>query len=211
MEYTLEILTAPTIPADWLNKAKHQVRVELTEVYDDDFLRELLEMAYAFVMNRADISGLKTAYRLTLPTFPRRTTTPIYLSRPPLIAVDSIQYRDPEGTLQTLDPTAYNVGDGEISLVSIVDYWPDTKTHDASAVRINYRSGVDSVKAKATIDARAIQAIKLLVAHWYRYREDSLEMRLEKIPHGVDDIIQDLRPGDEMKPPFHLSDKYPYV
>ena len=194
MNYTLEVIERPRIPDTWLRRAKHQCRIEAEENYDDRFLCDLIEDAHDYIAERADSSFLETKYRLTVERFPT-TDLPVYLLRPPLVSVDSITYRDPAGDLQTIEPANYRIADGSRSELYNVDgYWPIAKCV-GDAVQINYTAG-------AATQRPALRAIMLLVGHWYMSREDTTEMRLSNIPHGVDVLTEHLRPGDEFRKPI---------
>jgi hypothetical protein len=142
---------------------------------------------------------LETGLRLTLPRFPRAGIFPIYLPRPPLARIDGIRYVTPENqeVIATVGGTLRMTG--HVSMLSTDDFWPATRANTPDAVVIDYTSGQ---KGESNHRPEMLRAIKLLVGHWYRYREDSLEMRLENIPHGVDALTEHMRPGDEFTKPI---------
>lgn len=102
----------------------------------------------------------------------------IYLPRPPLASVSSIKYYDANGVLQTLATTVYEVDTynqpGRIALQAF-QIWPFPQIGKVQdAVRIEFVSGFTST---ANLFARwpgVIQAIKILVAHWYQSPEASV-------------------------------------
>lgn len=195
MEYVIDVLKAPVIPPGWLAKAKHQVRVEIDETYEDSYLMDLLADAHAYVAEMADLTLLPTELQMTLPRFPRWARCPVNLPRPPLVSVDSIEYFDCDGRLQTLD--GFRAATQTFSAVfPAAAGWPQTQ-RAKDAVRIKYTAGNADAFPRP-----ALRAIMLLVGHWFMTREDSTEMRLEKIPHGVDAICLQLRPGDEFRQPI---------
>ena len=209
-DYTLEITSTPTIPDQWLGRAKHSLRVEATETYDDSFISELLEDAAEHVGELSNLSLLATTYRLTLPRFPRSALYPIYLPRPPLVSVSSVQYVDTAGTSQAFDfATNCDVIAGQLSVVQCKpgQSWPVPLCPREDAVQITFIAG------NATPARAAVRAIMLLVGHWYLNREETHEKRLSNIPNGVESLIQQIRPGDEFRFPIMDSlnheDQYP--
>lgn len=92
---------------------------------------------------------------------------------PPHIDVESVEYLDGAGVMQTLDPARYELDDREI-VPAYGTSWPGTR--DArSAVRVRYRAGYvadpagDPLVAKIPEPIRA--AVLLLVGDLYRFRE----------------------------------------
>ena len=199
IDYRLDIIEQPALPDNWLPKVKHQVRLEVDEYYDDSYLIDLLKMAYHYIVERADITMLPTRYRMTIQQFPVSTYVAIRLPRPSLISVESIKYVDCNGQEQTMDPADYRVGlaFGQVALTRNLDFWPQVQPGIPDAVTVEYTAG----KGEEQVP-QFMQALRLLVGHWYRHREDTLEVRLEKIPHGVDTLIEQMRPGDEFAEVF---------
>lgn len=188
LEYSLEIIEPSARNVVSLNKAKNQVNVELCETHHDDFLRDLIADATEEVWDRSDLSFWPTKYRLTLPRFPRRFDECIYLPRPPLVVVDSVNYINPNGDSEEL--TFAQVSTGLMSCVSI-DYqetWPSTRRRK-NAVTIEYTSGSQP-------PGRARRAIMLLIAEWFDNRGS------REIPEAVDRLIESIRPGDEFHKPL---------
>ena len=207
IDYRLKVLQQPELPDNWLPKVKHQVRLEVDEYYDDSFLIDLLKMAYQYIVERADIAILETRFRMTLQCLPSSTYVAIRLPRPELVSVQQIKYVDCNGADQIMAPEDYRVGQafGQITLTRNLNCWPQTQTGIPDAVEIDYTAG----KGEDQVP-QFMQALRLLVGHWYRHREDTLEVRLEKIPHGVDTLIEQMRPGDEFAQVFQTLPRSTY-
>ena len=175
------------------------MRLEREETYDDSYLLDLLKMGYRYIVDRADITILPTQFRLTLQQFPVSTYVAIRLPRPKLLSVDSIKYVDCDGNDRIMDPADYRVGTAfsQIALNRNLNIWPQVQPGIPDAVSVDYTAG----KSEEDVP-QFMQALRLLVGHWYRHREDTLEVRLEKIPHGVDTLIEQMRPGDEFAEVF---------
>lgn len=95
------------------------------------------------------------------------------LSRPPVIAVQSVKYLDENGVEQTLDPADYIVDKDSRPgwLVPAVDKdWPTTQTR-VNAVRVRYTAGY----ADASAVPQDMQLwMRLHLAHYWRNREASV-------------------------------------
>jgi uncharacterized phiE125 gp8 family phage protein len=106
-------------------------------------------------------------------------TQTIMLPRGPLLSVDSIQYTDLSGTLQTLDPSAYQadlISDPGRVLPAIGAYWPQVSPV-ANAVQIKFTAGYESTVTGANtrpIRPKVLMAIKLRAAAYYANREEFL-------------------------------------
>lgn len=104
-------------------------------------------------------SFISQGWRLTLDAFPAE----IELSRPPIIAVQSVKYRDFSGALQTLSPAAYVVDiasePGRITLA--VNYtWPETAAFPG-AVIVDYTAGYGLTEADVPDAAKLYILTKL--------------------------------------------------
>lgn len=128
--------------------------------------------------------------RLTLSGFP---TCHIELDRPPIIEVESLQYYDENGDLQTLDEDVYRVtaesgpmaGKGRVDLVD-GESWPSTATRP-DAVQVTYRHGYVAPDSPDTIDVpKDLQAaIELIAQELYKQRSLSVQM-----PNSTPAILQ---------------------
>jgi uncharacterized phiE125 gp8 family phage protein len=101
----------------------------------------------------------------------------IYLRRPPVLSVTSIEYVDTQGVTQTLDPTLYNVDvNSELARISPAygTIWPPTRPQ-MDALIVTYVAGYASTAASPP-SAEGVPdgiktAIKLLVGDLYENRE----------------------------------------
>ena len=185
MDYTLEVITPPTKQLVSIERAKAQLRVERTEIHEDDFILDLIDEATELVEDQADITLMPKTYRLTMPRFPKRSSDSIYLPRPPLVIVNSVKYFDASGDEQSLDETQFSSGYLSSVWLDLNACWPATRRRK-HAVTIEYQSGSDSPPK------RARRAILLIVATWFLDREGERE-----IPAAAAALIDQLRPGDE--------------
>ena len=95
----------------------------------------------------------------------------IELPQPPLVSVQSIKYTDLNNTVQTLDPSTYQVDTVSepgrlLPLPGAI--WPITMPGVLNAVQISYTAGT------ASVTANVVAAIKLRAAALYANREEYL-------------------------------------
>jgi len=117
----------------------------------------------------------------------------IWLPRSPLISVDSFNYLDVNGDLQTV-PTENYVVDNQSEPPRIVpanqSYWPAT-TFSPDTVQIIFTAGYQA-DSGPPMPARYQTAIMMLAAHWYEHREAAGEMRVSEVPLAFDSIVAKL-------------------
>lgn len=95
--------------------------------------------ATAAAADRLQRTLVPTRYQLTLDSFP----TAIELSYPPVLTVESVQYVDVYGDLQTLDPQDYtldNVSEPGYLVPAFGRAWPATQCH-INTVQVVYTAG----------------------------------------------------------------------
>lgn len=122
------------------------------------------------------------------PYLPRR----IMLPRAPVQSVTSVTYSDTTGTTQTLNPNQYRVGKHQ--LIAVIDpefgvAWPAVR-YQIDTITVTYVAGYSTPSA---IPETVRQAILLLVAHYYRNREATVEslsrLSVTELPIGVDALL----------------------
>jgi uncharacterized phiE125 gp8 family phage protein len=175
-----------------LEEAKAHLRVDHSA--DDDLITAMIVAAREVCEQEAGRAFITQTWQLSLERFPG-SECPIEIPKPPLIGIESVTYIDGEGDDQVLDPSAYyadTADDPGRLLPAFETSWPDAREFPNS-VRIEFEAGYG---AAAAVPARAKQAIKLLVSHWYEHREAvltgtiskeiefSLQMLLRQLWHG---------------------------
>ena len=116
----LQLLTPPTALPISLVEAKAHLRVDITD--DDVLIGAMLGAATDFAQNLTRKQLVAARWKQVLDSFPspsligapygKAFTLPrdaIYLQRHPVTQVESIQYLDMEGVLQTMSPSDYTV------------------------------------------------------------------------------------------------------
>jgi hypothetical protein len=98
----------------------------------------------------------------------------LFLPRPPLQSVQSVQYYDESGVLQTLDHSQYVVDTtGMFGSIRPTAWgqWPRTQMDNSAAVIVSYTAGYGS--SPANVPAVARMAVLYMTAALYEFREPS--------------------------------------
>jgi hypothetical protein len=202
----LSVTSGPAVEPVTLAEAKAWMRIDHDS--DDTLITSILKAARKQCEIQGGVTFTTTSWLLTLDRFPGVPTgrgwggvlsVPFDFERctvripgPPLIAVQSIQYLDTNGDLQTLDTSTYVVdaasSPGRVSLAQY-KIWPVTRIAPG-AVRIAFTAGFGDASA---VPEDYKTAIKLLAAHWYENREAAnMDDRVKTaiLPLAVDMILQ---------------------
>lgn len=133
---------------------------------------------------------IRQSWTLSLPCWPSDRV--LRLPLPPLISVESVQYLDPQGTLQTYTPDAYRVvtqAEPGYILKKEGPNWPFLN-NDPDAVRINFTAGYGSAEELAAAAPGIRQALMLLVATMFENREPiAFAAQPLKLPYAVEDLL----------------------
>jgi uncharacterized phiE125 gp8 family phage protein len=152
---------------------------------DDDILSALITRARETVEEYTGRSICAKVYEIRYDEWPDEVELPYS----PVIEVQSVIYVDSSGGSTLMDPADYVVDThGEparIATVAGAD-WP-TLDETIGAVRIRYRAGYDAAGSPNTmpVPKMLLQAMQLMIADWYRNREDTVEKELLPIPMGA--------------------------
>lgn len=198
MPYQLRLVTAPAAEPLTLAEARTQVRVETDATEHDDDLTALIIEARQYVEQGLGRQLITATWDLALDSFPScESEIPIPL--PPLQSITSLKYHDTDGVEQTWDAANYHVSTdgsecGRIVLAPGAS-WPAAQCR-AEAVVIRFVAGYGATAAAVPAPIR--RAIKLLVGHWFTFREEAIAGTIiASIPTGVERILTMYRPGDE--------------
>ncbi len=166
MNYTLK--TAPTIEPVDLALAKVQCRIEPDVVDEDGVLAAYIAAARSWVETYTGRPFMTQTWQVSLRDFPTRVWLPFAA---PLASVTHVKYYDTANALQTLSSSVYTTAAfSEPACLTLVDgqTWPSTFYRD-DAVQIEYVVGVSDV---ASVPPALVQAVQMLVGHWYANREE---------------------------------------
>lgn len=192
LETGLGVLTEPTAEPVTLAQAKAQVGLGDDVTLHDDFIALLIKAARRYCEGYTRRSFIHTTWRLTINRFPvagdftfwgSYNGGPILLPRSPAVvmpaggayayALPRVQYFDGVGALQTLT-RGVHFEDDFLSLPPRLQlmpeqFWPMTQVGRAKPVIVDFLAGYGA--DASAVPAEAVQAILLLVSHWYQNRE----------------------------------------
>ena len=157
-------------------------------------LAELISAATQWVEGYLAKQLVTAKYSLTLDDFPYGSGT-IFVPRPPLDSVNQVQYVDPAGTTQVLDPSDYDVDSaGGNNLARLVPAgcgrWPDTESCTINSVQVDFDAGYGLA---ADVPEIFKQAINLLAGHWYCHRSAVSDKQTYEVPFAVTAMLSPRR------------------
>lgn len=201
--------TITTPPAELpVNLDTVKSHLAITGTDDDPRILDLIATAADYVGLHFGIALLTTGYLYTLQAFGQarapdsdfwfsavpygdRCGATITLPRGPLIAVQSVKYRDDDNVLQTISASNYQVDTRSCPgrIVPMQSYqWPLPGPF-INAVEIEFTAGYGPTAENVPPQIR--HAITMLVGHWNESREayvgSAFEMRT--VPEGFDDLL----------------------
>lgn len=186
-------IAAPAYEPVTLAQAKLAARVDLTteDALFTDILIPAVRQDCEQLLQRALMSQ---TWRLTLDAFDSGC---IALPWPNLLSVESVQYRDIDGTWQTLSSALYEVDTASVPGVvrrALLATWPVTYPFRGS-VRVNYTAGyatgTESAQ-QAAVPASVKRWILARIATAYVYREDIIAgMPVSALPNRFVDSALD--------------------
>ncbi len=165
----LKLVTPPEVEPVTLDEAKAHLRLDTDA--DDVYVSALITAARERVELFLRRALITQAFEYTLDGF--ATTQVIDLPRPPLQAVESIQYVDTAGIIQPLSQEHYVVdaSSGEIGRVSLAwnRFWPITRS-SINNVIIRFTAGYG--ESAEDVPRVIRQGILIEISNLYENRED---------------------------------------
>jgi uncharacterized phiE125 gp8 family phage protein len=185
----LFIQTAPTTEPVTLAEAKAHCRVDVSD--DDALITALIVAARQHAEAFTHRAIPSQVWDLKLDSFPWGSWhAPIVLPMPPVTAVGSVTYLDPNGASQTWSSANYTTdfpsGDMAAPARIVPIYgvtWPQTQ-RVINAVTVRFTAGYTT--APEAIKA----AMKLLIGHWYAHRETVVVGTIsQQLPMAVEALL----------------------
>jgi len=156
---------APTEPLS-LSSAKSHLRLD--DINDEDAaILSLITSARQIIERMINRDIVVKAWDYKLPRFP---VGAIALPKAPVTSITSITYIDPDGTLQTLSDSLYDLyGDDTYADAGLAydKQWPSTR-EQRDAVVVRFVTGYTSVPAPI------VHAMKMIVADLDNYRSNTI-------------------------------------
>jgi uncharacterized phiE125 gp8 family phage protein len=190
----LKIITAPVTEPVSLTEAKSHLRI--THTNDDTLIISLIKVARQQAESITLRSLASAVYDLSIDDFP---TEEIVLPMPPVESITSIKYKDSDGVEATWDSDEWIFYNSEpaVILPAYGEAYPTFTPYPIGAVTIRFTAGYKTSgdDADLIIPEELKQAIKLLVANYYEYREDLLTRgHIPKtVPFGVNALLSPYR------------------
>ena len=160
----IQVTVPPTVEPVPLALAKLHLRVDSAD--EDVLIANIIAAARSHCERFCRKTFPVTTYKLTVDQFPAGMQ-PLAIPYPPLASVTSIIYTDAGGVSQTLSASDYTV-DTQSEPARITPawskVWPFARGH-TNDVAITFVAG------SATYPPSVVQAMLLLIGHWYEHRE----------------------------------------
>lgn len=159
-------VTDPTAEPVSLAEAKTHLRVDTTA--DDALIASLVVAAREAIEEISGRSLMTQTWDLVFDAFP---DAPFTVPRPPLASVTHITYTDKDGNESTFASANYvvdtNSEPGRVALATDAE-WPSTTLYPIGAVVVRFVAGYGNA---GDVPERYLQALKLVIGHWYENRE----------------------------------------
>ena len=184
----LQVIAAPAVPLfDTTDAALAAcLHLEAEEIAAEAaFITGLIAAASAHVGHLGRLALIDTSYRRTLVAFTSAITFPVGRVR----SVSQVRYRDTSGDLVTLDAGAYRLAShaGNRRLVPVHGVvWPQVSASDPEII-VDFVAGFGP--APADVPGDLVQAVRLLVAHWFLNREAATPGAQMPLPFGVEALV----------------------
>lgn len=189
-----QLETAPASEPISTADAKAQLNIESGFSTDDDLIDAYVEAARVHVEHMLGRALITQTWKLILATFPWNSDERLWLPRAPLSSVGSITYVDTNGDSTTWGSSKYTVhtpsgpaaGPGWIEPV-YGEPWPTAREQD-DAVTVTFTAGYGA--SGSSVPSPILQAMKLLVGHWYTHREVVVTGTITaEVPHAVNTLL----------------------
>jgi uncharacterized phiE125 gp8 family phage protein len=168
---------------------------------DDAYLEGLIVRARSRFEINSNRILVQQRWQVAQPTFEKT----IRLPHAPVRSVQSVKYIDKHGVLMTIPSDDYRlVTMGLKSQVALKPYkkWPYIVCKQPDTVQIEYTVGhvltdelgflKDTFVDKSEFDL-SLQAILILIAEWYKNREDSAPVQLYQVPNAYKALLSELK------------------
>jgi uncharacterized phiE125 gp8 family phage protein len=181
----LTTVTAPALEPVTLQEAKDHLRVDSTAA--DAEIEPLIVAARQYVERTRGIALISTVFDWFMDEWPEGS---LMVPRPPLSSVTHVKYYDAAGALQTLATSVYQVDTGsKPGRIALAEgqTWPTLQSQKLSAVQVRFTAGWGA--AATTVPRPIIQAMLLLIGHFYEHRGIASAMEVKMVPMAVDALL----------------------
>lgn len=182
----LKPISAPAAEPVTLAEAKIRLSVDHDE--HNAMITDLIAAARAAAENKTGRALIAQTWELVLDAFPAHE---IKLAKPPVSSIVSIQYIDPDGVQQTMDPADYSLDPDSLPGWVLPAYgtaWPAT-LDAANVVRVRFVAGYGAAATDVPTPVR--QWINVTLATYYANREAILAGNFTELPNAFVDGLLD--------------------
>lgn len=172
----LVLVQAPSVEPITLTEAKLHLRVDVAD--DDAFILSLITAARQWCEGFQCRAYITQTWQLWLDNWPEGGE--IRIPKPPLQSVSSIKYYGADGAEYVMPSADYLVDTKSEPGRVVLGYgksWPSITLRPVGAIVIEFVAGYGTA---SSVPEKVKQAIKLLVGHWYAYRETVLTGSISK-------------------------------
>lgn len=175
----VEPVTVPEMRA-WLR---------LDDAAEDALVAGLIMAARLAVETAARRILIESRWRAVLDAWPAGRVVRLPLS--PVIAVDTVEVRDPAGAAHALTAGAYRIAVASDPARLIIDTSAPEPGITPGGIAIEFRAGFGGTAAAVPEPLR--HAVRLLVARWFEHRGDDAEPARAALPDDVLTLVSPYR------------------
>lgn len=189
---------APTLEPVTLAELRAHARIDTAQTDDDATLTANITAAIEHIERLCGIAMMTQTWKFYLDAFPS-DDQPLYVPRPPLQSVTSIQYIDENGVTQTLSSSDYKLDTAKDPgswpnrvALAYNETWPSTR-EETNAVTITAVCGFATV---AEVPSALKRAIMMLALYWYEHRAAAEFLQgaeVKHIPYAIQSLVSDFR------------------
>lgn len=181
-DHILTLATAPAAVPVSLADLKEHLRVDGT--YEDALIDGYAAAAVACLDDEIGRAIITQSWDEAF----QNPSRDVYLSKLPVQSLTSVTYFDADNVEQTATLSDFTLYTSDEWAFVRSDNWPQTYDRP-DAITVRYVAGTDQP------DERVVQAVKLIVGHWYEHRMDASEAKLTEIPRAASHLVNLMRGG----------------
>ena len=192
----LQLVTGPTQEPLTLEQAKLHARIDTDD--DDKLIMPIITAARQWIEGQTRRALVTQTWDYEIDygwPYTQSGIPTIVIPKNPVQSITSITYQDNAGTSPqpTLASSQYTVVNRKHRTYIVPAYdvtWPDIRCVPA-CVTIRFVAG----EAIGSVPEQLIEAMKLLVTHFYERRDLTTEKQLTEVPFSVEALISPYRAG----------------
>lgn len=194
MEYRVKLKTAPS--AEPISAAEAKTHLNVTHSSDDTYIGVLITLARKLVEDETQRKLINQTWYAYYDAFPGGSE--LRLPFGPVSSVTALKYTDEAAVQSTLATTVYAtdfVSDPARLVLKPDQQWPLDTLYPVNPIEVEFIVGYGT--AGSNVPEPLIQAVKLLVGHYYEHREDVVLGYQASTPmplvRGVNDLLRNYR------------------